>query len=143
MAFAILLALIGVPLIEIAVFIEVGGWIGLWPTLAVIVLTAMTGTWLIRAQGLGVLRRAKQSISEGAAPLRQLFDGVCLIVAGALLLTPGFFTDAAGFLLLLPPFRDLVAGWTWRRWGSEARAWRGEARIIEGDYRDDTPGDSG
>ncbi len=141
MAFAILLALIGVPLVEIAVFIEVGGWIGLWPTLAVIVLTAVVGTWLIRAQGVGVLMRARRTIAEGGAPLREMFDGVCLIVAGALLLTPGFFTDAAGFLLLLPPFRDLAAGWAWRRWGGEARVRRGGAGVIEGEYRDDTPGE--
>ncbi len=143
MAFAILLALIGVPLVEIAVFIEVGSWIGLWPTLAVILLTAMAGTWLIRAQGMGVLMRARRTIAEGAAPLREMFDGVCLIVAGALLLTPGFVTDAAGFLLLLPSFRNLVAGWAWRRWGGEVGVRQDGARIIEGDYRDDTQGGPG
>ena len=140
MAFAILLALIGVPLVEIAVFIEIGDWIGLWPTLAVIVLTAMVGTWLIRAQGVGVVLRARRTIAEGAPPLREMFDGVCLIVAGAFLLTPGFVTDAAGFLLLLPPFRDLAAGWAWRRWGGRAGGRQGGPRTIEGDYRDDTPG---
>ena len=143
MAFAILLALIGVPLVEIAVFIEVGGWIGLWPTLAVIVLTAFAGTWLIRAQGIGVLMRARQTVAEGGAPLREMFDGVCLIVAGAFLLTPGFVTDAAGFLLLLPPVRDLAAGWAWRRWGGEVRVQQDGSAIIEGEYRDDTPGGSG
>ncbi len=140
MAFAILLALIGVPLVEIAVFIEVGGWIGLWPTLAVILLTAFAGTWLIRAQGIGVLMRARRTIAEGGAPLREMFDGVCLIVAGAFLLTPGFVTDATGFLLLLPPFRDLAAGWAWRRWGGEGGVQQGGARIIEGEYRDDSAG---
>ena len=139
MAFAILLALAGVPLAEIAVFIEVGGWIGLWPTLAVILLTAAAGTWLIRAQGVGVLMRARRTIAGGGAPLREAFDGACLIAAGALLLTPGFLTDAAGFLLLAPPFRDLAAGWAWRRWGGGVRV--REAGVIEGEYRDDTPGD--
>lgn len=143
MAFAILLALIGVPLVEIAVFIEVGGWIGLWPTLAVIVATALAGTWLIRAQGIGVLARARRTIAEGEAPLREMFDGVCLIVAGAFLLTPGFVTDAAGFLLLLPPVRDLAAGWAWRRWGREIRVRQGRPGIIDGEYRDDTPGGPG
>ena len=143
MAFVILLALIGVPLVEIAVFIEVGGWIGLWPTLAVIVLTAVVGTWLIRAQGIGVLMRARRTVAEGGAPLREAFDGICLIVAGAFLLTPGFVTDAAGFLLLLPPLRDLAAVWAWRRWGRDIRVRRGGPHVIEGEYRDDTPGGPG
>ena len=141
MAFAILLALVGVPLVEIAVFIEVGGWIGLWPTLAVILLTAFAGTWLIRAQGIGVLMRARRTVAEGGAPLREMFDGMCLVVAGAFLLTPGFVTDATGFLLLLPPFRDLAAGWAWRRWGGEVRTSQGGPDVIEGEYRDDTPGE--
>ncbi len=141
MAFAILLALVGVPLVEIAVFIEVGGWIGLWPTLVVILLTAFAGTWLIRAQGIGVLMRARRTVAEGGTPLREMFDGVCLVVAGAFLLTPGFVTDATGFLLLLPPFRDLAAGWAWRRWGGEVRARQGGPDVIEGEYRDDTPGE--
>ncbi len=140
MGFAILLALVGVPLVEIAVFIEIGGWIGLWPTLAVIVATALAGTWLIRAQGIGVLLRARQTIAAGDAPLREMFDGACLIVAGAFLLTPGFVTDAVGFLLLLPPFRDLAAGWAWRRWGDEGRFRQGGPGVIEGEYRDDSPG---
>jgi len=140
MAFAILLALVGVPLVEIAVFIQVGGWIGLWPTLAVILLTAFAGAGLIRAQGIGVLMRARRTIAQGEAPLREMFDGVCLIVAGAFLLTPGFVTDAAGFLLLLPPFRDAAAGWAWRRWGGEVRVRGGGPGVIEGEYRDDTPG---
>lgn len=140
MAFAILLALVGVPLVEIAVFIEVGGWIGLWPTLAVVLFTAFAGTWLLRAQGIGVLMRARRTIAEGGAPLREVFDGVCLIVAGAFLLTPGFVTDGAGFLLLLPPFRDLVAGWAWRRWGGEVNVRGGGPGVIEGEYRDDTSG---
>ena len=140
MGFAILLALVGVPLVEIAVFIEIGGWIGLWPTLAVIVATALAGTWLIRAQGIGMLLRARRTIAAGEAPLREIFDGACLIVAGAFLLTPGFVTDAAGFLLLLPPFRDLAAGWAWRRWGGEVRVRQAGAGVIEGEYRDDTPG---
>lgn len=141
MAFAILLALIGVPLVEIAVFIEVGGWIGLWPTLAVIVLTAVVGTWLIRAQGIGVVMRARRTIAEGGAPLREIFDGVCLVVAGALLLTPGFVTDAAGFLLLAPPFRNFAGIWAWQRWGRKVRVQQGEPGVIEGEYRDDTPGE--
>jgi UPF0716 protein FxsA len=108
MAILLLAAFIGVPLVEIAVFVQVGGWIGLWPTLALVVVTAILGTWQLRAQGLATLLRARDQVDRGALPARELFDGACLLVAGALLLTPGFVTDAAGFLLFLPPVRDIL-----------------------------------
>ena len=101
-------AFILVPLIEIAVFIQVGGWIGLWPTLALIVLTAVLGTWQLRAQGIATLARARSQMERGVMPARELFDGLCLLVAGALLLTPGFVTDAVGGLLFVPPLRDFL-----------------------------------
>ena len=106
MAMFLLAAFIGVPLLEIGVFIQVGGWIGLMPTLALVVLTAVLGTWQLRAQGLATLLRARDQVDRGALPARELFDGACLLVAGALLLTPGFVTDAVGFLLFLPPVRE-------------------------------------
>ena len=97
-----------VPLIEIGVFIEVGGIIGLWPTLAVIVLSAIAGSALIRHQGLAILGQAQESFAAGRLPVREIFDGICLLLAGAFLLTPGFVTDAFGALLLIPPFRHLI-----------------------------------
>ncbi len=106
MAIFLLAAFIGVPLVEIGVFIQVGGWIGLGWTLVLVVLTAVLGTWQLRAQGLATLLRARDQVDRGALPARELFDGACLLVAGALLLTPGFVTDATGFLLFLPPVRD-------------------------------------
>lgn len=102
----ILLALLCVPLLEIAVFIEIGGAIGLWPTLALVVLTAVLGSWQLRAQGLATLARGRASMERGEMPARELFDGLCLLVAGALLLTPGFVTDAIGALLFIPGLRD-------------------------------------
>ncbi len=108
MAVFLLAAFIGVPLVEIAVFIQVGGWIGLGPTLVLVILTAILGTWQLRAQGLATLLRAREQVERGALPGREIFDGACLLVAGALLLTPGFVTDAAGFLLFLPTFRDML-----------------------------------
>jgi UPF0716 protein FxsA len=98
-------ALIGIPLIEIALFIKIGGWIGLGPTLALIVLTAVVGVGILRRQGLNVLLRAQRQLTEGVLPVVEVFEGLCLVIAGALLLTPGFFTDALGALLLLPPVR--------------------------------------
>ncbi|MDP6344489.1 MAG: FxsA family protein [Alphaproteobacteria bacterium] len=108
MPFVLLLAFIAVPLIEIAVFIEVGGFIGLGWTLVVVVLTALAGTAMLRWQGLSTLRRAQETMAEGRMPLREVFDGLCLLIAGALLLTPGFVTDLAGGLLFLPTVRTLL-----------------------------------
>ena len=97
-----------VPLIEIGVFIEVGGIIGLWPTLAVIVLSAIMGSALIRHQGLAILGQAQHSFAAGRLPISEIFDGICLLLAGAFLLTPGFVTDTFGALLLIPHFRNLL-----------------------------------
>ena len=110
MGVIILVLLIVVPMIEIAVFIGVGGEIGLINTLAVVVATAVLGTYLLRRQGLSTLFRMQQTLDENRLPVRELFDGLCLLVAGALLLTPGFVTDGMGFLLFLPAFRSYAAG---------------------------------
>ncbi len=104
----ILLLFIGVPIIEIVLFIEVGDWIGLWPTVATILITAFIGTALVRAQGLAVLAQARQDMDTGKPPVKAALTGVCLLVAGALLLTPGFLTDALGFMLLIPPVRMML-----------------------------------
>lgn len=105
---------VGIPLIEIAVFIRVGGLIGLWPTIAIVILTAALGSWLLRMQGLKTLVSAQQSFERGEMPVAELFDGLCLLIAGALLLTPGFVTDTIGFLLFIPPVRVFLVGYGWR-----------------------------
>lgn len=113
MPILILLLFIAVPIAEIAVFIELGGWIGLWPTIGCIVLTAMIGTVLLRQQGLSVLTRVRQNHDRGEVPLDAVFDGACLLVAGLLLLTPGFLTDSVGFALFVPPFRRWLGRSLW------------------------------
>ena len=107
MPLLILALFIGVPLIEILLFIEVGGRIGAWPTIGLVVLTAVIGTALLRHQGLATLARARAEMDAERLPVRELFDGVCLLVGGLLLLTPGFLTDAMGFALLIPPLRAI------------------------------------
>lgn len=102
------LAFLLVPLIEIGLFIQVGGLIGLWPTLAIVVLTAVLGTWLVRAQGRVALTQLRRSFSELDDPTEPLAHGAMILLSGALLLTPGFFTDAVGFALLMPPVRIAV-----------------------------------
>ncbi len=153
MGILLLAALIGVPLIEIGLFIEVGGYIGLWPTLALVVATAIVGSWKLRMQGLATLARGREQLDRGELPARELFDGFCLVIAGALLLTPGFLTDAVGLALFLPPFRDMLRTWLARRLeaSSQTRVWvggeeirpdgqdrrpQGGDRILEAEYRD-------
>ena len=104
----LLVAFIVVPLAEIAVLIQVGGWIGLMPTLALIILTAVIGTIMLRRQGFTVLTRAQRQLEQGILPVAEVFEGLCLLVGGALLLTPGFITDACGALLLLPAARAFL-----------------------------------
>lgn len=102
------LAFLLVPIIEIALFIQVGGLIGLWPTLAIVVLTAVLGTWLVRTQGRMAMGQLQQAFSTLDDPTEPLAHGAMILFSGALLLTPGFFTDAVGFALLVPGVRVAV-----------------------------------
>ena len=102
------LLLVAVPIIEIALFIELGGWIGLWWAIAIVVLTAIAGTALLRAQGLATLAELQRQLAAGENPGPTIAHGAMILVAGVLLLTPGFFTDTVGFLLLAPPVRAAV-----------------------------------
>ncbi|CAM3389709.1 FxsA family protein [Thalassospira profundimaris] len=108
MGFYFLAIFVAMPIIEIAVFIQAGELIGLWPTIGVVVLTAIIGTSLMRAQGLQTLAKAQSQMDQGEMPIGALFDGICILIAGVLLLTPGFVTDTFGFLLLVPPLRQLI-----------------------------------
>jgi len=94
-----------VPIIEIYLLIEVGQVIGALWTAFLVVLTAVIGVWLLKIQGISTLMRAQNKIQTGQAPAQEMLEGVGLILAGAFLLTPGFFTDTVGFILLLPPAR--------------------------------------
>ena len=104
----LLLAFIAVPMIEIALFIQVGGVIGLGWTLAIVLLTAVLGTWLVRTQGRIAMGQLQRAFSQLDDPTEPLAHGAMILVSGALLLTPGFFTDALGFALLMPPVRTAV-----------------------------------
>nr|WP_156845401.1 FxsA family protein [Vibrio cholerae] len=100
---------IAVPVIEIALFVQVGGVLGVWPTIALVLLTAIVGASLVRSQGLQTLLTVQQRLAQGQLPAQQILEGVMLAVAGVLLLTPGFFTDILGMLVLLPAPRAYFA----------------------------------
>lgn len=104
----IFLAFLAVPLIEIALFIQVGGLIGLWPTLGLVVLTAIFGTTLVRSQGAQALADLRRAMAELGDPTAPLAHGAMILFAGAMLLTPGFFTDTLGIALLIPRVRLAV-----------------------------------
>ena len=159
MAILLLAIFIAVPIIEIALFIEIGGWIGLWPTIGVVIVTAFAGTSLLRLQGLAVLRRVRESAERNELPMQEVFDGLCLLVAGVMLLTPGFFTDALGFLLFVPIFRRVAGAAIWR-WmvrngkvsvsaggfggaGGPQRGPQGGGPVIDGDFEEVDPSPRG
>ena len=105
----LLLLFIFVPIIEIGLFIQVGGFLGLWPTIALVLITAFVGASLVRSQGIQTLMSVQGRLQQGEMPAQQILEGVMLAVAGVLLLTPGFMTDALGMLVLLPAPRAIIA----------------------------------
>jgi len=143
MGFIVLAAFIVVPLIEIGLFIQIGGLIGLWPTIFVVMATAVIGTALLRHQGLAALNRLQHSLNAGEPPLGPIFDGFCLLLAGVLLLTPGFFTDTVGFLLFTPPLRAVLRGYLGRYIKiHDPTKSRSSDGVIDGEWQDVTPQDS-
>jgi len=111
----LLTAFIVMPLLELWLLVQLGGRYGVGPTLLVVVVTGIAGAWLARAQGLMVLMAIQRDMAEGRMPAPRLMDGVMILVAGVLLITPGLITDAAGFLLLVPPVREVIRGWLRRQ----------------------------
>ena len=120
----LLAAFVVVPLVEIALFVAVSDRIGVWTTLFVVVVTAFVGASLVSRQGRGAVAAVQREFLEGRFPARELAHGAMILVAGALLVTPGFLTDVVGFSLLVPAVREVV-----RRWG--VRRYRPNVIIIE------------
>ncbi len=114
MAFLLVFLFIAVPLVELYVIIQVGGAIGVLPTIALLLLDSILGAMLWRAQGRAAWLRFNSALAERRVPAREVFDGAMIIFGGALLLTPGFITDIFGLALLIPPTRALIRrGLTW------------------------------
>ncbi|MEZ5843384.1 MAG: FxsA family protein [Hyphomicrobiaceae bacterium] len=157
MRLVIFLALLAIPLVELALLIRLGQWIGFWPTIGIVVATALAGATVLHRQGVATLRRAIDMTQRGTPPLEPAIDGVFLLVAGAFLLTPGLLTDVAGLALLVPPLRRAIAhkafaalmrratvevhvsrygrsrpGDSWRPGGDPPK--EGDGAIIEGEF---------
>ena len=113
------------------ILIEVGGIIGAWPTIGLVVLTAVIGVGLIRAQGFQTLTRGMARLNAGELPATEMVEGVMLALAGALMVTPGFVTDAVGFALLTPPLRRRLAMELLRRLVAAGRVDAGEAGRVD------------
>lgn len=97
------------PIVEIALLVNVGEQIGGWNTVAIVIVTAIVGAYLVRQQGLATLMQAQQKMQTGALPGQEMAEGLLLVIAGVLLVTPGFITDALGFLFCLPFTRPFIA----------------------------------
>lgn len=151
-----------VPIVELYVIVQVAQGFGILPTLALLVLVSVVGASLLRSQGLGVLRRVNEALAAGRMPGRELVDGVLVVIGGALMLTPGFVTDAVGLALLLPPTRALVRLALVRRWRhritvvssmggvGDGMGWPGpgtarrvDVEVVDVEVVEDGPGDEG
>jgi UPF0716 protein FxsA len=118
MRLLLILAFIVVPLIELAIIIQVGDLIGAAPTILLLLLVSLAGAWLVRREGTRAWSRFTETLRSGRVPTDEVLEGAMVLFGGALLLTPGFATDAAGLLLMILPVRALVASMLKRRLGS-------------------------
>jgi UPF0716 protein FxsA len=124
-----------VPLIEVALFIAVGGQIGIAPTILLCIASAVLGALIVRYQGLQTLARLQDRLRLGEMPTSELAEGAAILAAGVLLITPGFFTDAIGFILLAPPARRRIIAWLGRHFSGEMRRFYSRGR-NDGPYAD-------
>lgn len=148
----LLILFIAIPILEISLFLQVGGIIGFWPTIAIVIATAFLGTYLVRQQGMMALGQISQTFQTMENPVEPLAHGAMILLSGALLVTPGFFTDAVGFALLVPAFRSwafafirarvkVQSSFTMHSAGASYER-RGPGRddgVIDGEFEDVTP----
>jgi len=141
-----------IPIAEIALLIHVGGEIGGWNTIALVLITAAVGAFLVKREGLATMQAAQSKLQQQQMPGQELVEGACLLVAGVLLVTPGFMTDIVGFLLVIPPTRKAIAKAASKRLSgrivtqhsySQYQSYRQESNdgdVFEGEFRNhETP----
>lgn len=123
MPLSYLLALfIGLPIVELALLFELHGFVGFFPTVLLVLLTGIAGAALVRRQGLAIVLKIQREMSIGNVPAPQMIDGVMILLAGALLVTPGLITDVTGFLLLIPFVREKIRFWLKRKLEEKIRS---------------------
>lgn len=113
---ALFLLLVVAPLVELYVIVQMAHLIGLLPALALLVVLSLFGAWLVKREGVAVLRRLRGSLAAGEMPTTSLVDGGLIVVAGAMCIVPGFVSDSLGLLLLIPPVRSVVRNRLIARW---------------------------
>ena len=131
----LVIAFILVPLAELAVLIAVGDWIGLLPTLVLLLVVSVVGAWLAKREGLAAWRRLQAALAQGRMPTVEVTDGALILLAGALLLTPGFLSDVLGILLLLPPTRAIARRQLPRLAERRLRRRTGRRVVVDGTAR--------
>ena len=131
MLLKLFLAFTIIPIIEIYLLIEIGSMFGALTAVTLVILTGFLGAFLARMQGLQTLYRIQESLREGRMPSGELLDALLIVIAGLVLLTPGFLTDSAGFLLLIPTTRNSIKYWVRRQIGLRYMSNRPEDIIIE------------
>jgi UPF0716 protein FxsA len=141
---------IAVPIAEISLLIKVGSSIGLLNTIGFVIFTAVLGAYLVRQQGFATIAKLQEETNAGRVPALQIAEGVALLFAGAVLMTPGFITDALGFALLIPPVRQALIAWAannvfkgsmtaaYSTSHSSANSHQSKGNVIEGEYSADS-----
>ncbi len=136
----VFLAFLVIPFVEIYLLLQIGGIVGVFPTIALVVLTAIIGAGLLRQQGLATWQRFQDNLAKGTLPAYEMVEGPILLVGGALLLTPGFFTDIIGFACLIPPVRKKIAQYIIEKRLVQAgvpphQQPKAQPDVIEGEFR--------
>ena len=147
MGAVLFVVLLAVPVVELAVIVRVAEEVGVFETLALLVLISVAGAWLLKQQGLATWRSLQATTARGEVPTKEATDGALILFGGALLLTPGFVTDVVGILLLLPPtravvkgaFRKLFATWAVRRAGASGQMYSATVTRVRRSPRADAP----
>lgn len=129
-----------IPFAEIYLLLQIGGIVGVFPTILLVVLTAVLGTWLLRQQGFATFQRFQEGLAQGVMPAYEMVEGPIILVGGALLLTPGFITDLIGFACLIPQSRKKIAQYVIENYLVQAGAHfqqekAAENNVLEGEFR--------
>ncbi|MEE9354695.1 MAG: FxsA family protein [Methylococcaceae bacterium] len=138
----LLLFFLVVPIVEIYLLLKLGAFVGVFPTVLLVVSTAIIGSWMLRQQGFATFQRLQASMAKGQIPTLEIIEGPILLVGGALLLTPGFFTDVMGFICLIPVTRKKLVNYLLQKQWVVAgqpneRSYRKDPNVIEGEFKKD------